>query len=317
MALLGARTNKWLQAQAFMRAGIDVVPQQTCLTVEEALTFAAAHGFRVWGKPLASAGGDGQFSADTPQKVEAGVRHILGTPNMYGQQNTGVLMMAWIQGATEEILDTCQLDGLTFIADRAVARKEDRNGFPAVFREVEILPIEDCDDLIALALKCHEAVGLRDGYAHGEFFRLPDGRLVPVEINYHRLPGVLPRLTAECRGVDPTAVMADASLDPERFRARYAEYGGRAPLLKAGRIVCLAADAAGRLAEPFPLAAVRSLPSYSDHWSHASSPGDPVHVTRDNQSVAGFVRLVHEDPGQVARDCGIIRELEPAMFRVA
>ena len=149
------------------------------------------------------------------------------------------------------------------------------------------------------------------------YFHLRDGRILPVEVNYHRLPGVLPELTLACRGIDPAEVLADAYIDPTRFRARHAQHRGCSPLHRHGRIVCLAADRAGRLARPVPLEAITALPSYYSHYVHAEKPGDPVRITRDNQTVAGFVRLVHEDADQVARDREVVRALEHTMFEVA
>lgn len=205
------------------------VPQATSLAVSsaaEAVEAAAAIGYPVVLKPRALSGSYGVVLVDDPARVPAAFEHALG-PSIDGVprfDDGAVLVEEYLDG--EEISIDCVLHhGVTMPV--TLARK--LLGYPPYFEEVGHL-VEATDPLLTdpavrrVLHAAHEAVGLRDGWAHTELRLTAAGPKV-VEINARLGGDLIPYLGLLASGVDPGLVAAAAacgrrpSLVPQRRRA--------------------------------------------------------------------------------------------------
>ncbi len=180
---LGARDvrglrSKLAMAEVFQRAGVPAVPGIRCLSSEAVKVFAAKHGLPLVFKPDSGSGATSTFRVSTDAELEAALRLPL----------EGHVVQPFIEG------EIVTFDGLvdhagdlvfctSHVYDRGImeVRAGVLDGFYYSLRSIP-------PALQQVGMQALAAFALRRRFFHLEFFALPDGTYVALEMNV-RPPG--------------------------------------------------------------------------------------------------------------------------------
>lgn len=189
------------------------------------------------------------------------------------------------------------------------------NGAPFVYFCDELMPVAGPREraICAYAGSALDALGWRWGPAHLE---VRDGARGPVlvEANAGRFNGVdfLP-LTSRCLGCSFYGAAIDAFCDGAAWEALPPAPPAR--LAAAGRLVKLVSHVEGTLRALRHQEELRALPSLLRYSPKYTEPGQPIALTVDLGSVAGFV-LLSGPREQVDTDYRALQAMQPSMFEV-
>lgn len=275
------RRDKYRMIEQLRADGIRCARQFRSADPADLVRWARANAeYPVVVKPLRSAGTDRVRICADDRAVEAAARSVLAGPDIYGTDNTDVLVQSYLPG-DEYIVDTVSRDGRRFVC--GVWRYHKRlvdDGRPVYDRDVLLPPdAAPVPELIAYVDTVLASLGIRNGSAHAEVIVTPDGPAL-VEIGARMNGNMNPGFHDACLGHNQAALTALAYLDPARFHAEYADrvYTRRQPAMvcnttteEAGVVTAVDAAAVARIA---------ALPSV-----HAVAvklgPGDRIRPTRD------------------------------------
>ena len=171
--------RKSLMKQKFVVAGLNVAPGRLVDTPEEAQAFIHEVGYPVIAKPDKGVGAIGTYK----------IGHESELRDFFARKPAvDYFMEAFVDG------DIVTFDGLTEHDGNLVlcmSLRYSRNIMETVAEDdhIHYYTLRELDDdLVAAGTAAVEAFGLRESFFHFEFFRVPDGKLVALELNA-RPPG--------------------------------------------------------------------------------------------------------------------------------
>jgi hypothetical protein len=299
-----ARRDKWLMAQALAAAGVPHV-RQICATDPETIeAWVRDNGLaerRLVLKPPKSGGTDSVHVTDAGGDWRPYFDRINGAVNRFGFRNSGVLVQEYVEG-TEYIVDTYSVDGrqvLTEVARYVKRRRGERLG---LYAHTDFVAHDDpCVPVLAdYVAQVADALGIRNGAAHGEVMMTADGpRLIEIGARLAGTP--LQHASREATG--------DCQID----RAVRHHVDGARPdaytLHRHVRIISLSVERAGVLRGAAALDAIRDLPTVSA-VSLPHRDGETVPATVDLFTLLGWVVLASADAEAIRADHERIREIE-------
>lgn len=322
-ALLDARVNKWDMGLALEAAGLEVIDQALCRTVDEALRFRRSRGAVVL-KPSNSVGTDQVYRCDTDEEVRTAFGKIHGRRNRNGKRNDAVL--------AQELLEEVQEN--EFIVD-TVSSGERHRVF--IMGRYHRFPVEGAAFLLSggeiigprhpraallreYAFKFLDALGVKYGPAHLEIvLARRRGTIVPLLVDYGgRLGGTFPSLGLAATGRSVVDWTIQSHLDPDAFFA----WPEIADLERQAGFVTIHARADGsRMAARDHAETERLLREVHEIRSlhkflPVYEPGTELVKTRDLSTMPIIIELAHPDASQLARDIGVLRRLDDEGFFV-
>jgi hypothetical protein len=295
----GARRNKHRMAQAVGARGLRV-PDQCCSSgLSEILEWTRCHGrWPVIVKPVRSCASDGVHRCASEWDVETAYRNIMNTRNIFGEENTEVLVQEFLFG-TEYVVDTVSCGG------RHRAAGFWRYGKPSgadfvCYDSMELLPYDGAlqSRLFTFACGVLDALGVQFGPAHCELM-CHDGTITLIEIATRLSAGNNATLSRDCGAACQLDLTIEAYMDPAGFLNRMHEPQS---LKRGATNFFLMPRKRGRLLGVPKLGEIRGLPSF-----HKASVG--ATIGEPAPRVAGLVTLIHSDPDVVADDVRTLRAL--------
>lgn len=236
-----------------------------------------------------------------------------------GGAGLGVVAQEYLRG-DEWVVDTVSRGG----QHKAVAvwrySKGAANGAPFVNFYDELRAADGALErsLLEYAFAVLDALGWRWGPCHLEIKATPDGPRL-VEVNAGRWNGIDFKLVADVAlGYNAYDAAVSALLDTpggddDLFGAIPA---APAPLRCHARLVKLVSSVSGRLVMVDGLDQIEALESCVHHTLRDLEPGQHIPRTVDLGSSGGLIHLLHADAGVVAADYGVIRAIQPKLFRI-
>ena len=183
--IIPAMTNKYDMHMALKKAGIRYIKSKLVSTPDEAVDF-----FREIKKPIAikhnTGGGSIGFHvcSDEDEIIKA-VEEEMSRFNLYGDQNTTLLVQEYING-TEYLVDIICQNGKQYFEFLGKYRKvltyDGRKIYDYIYYPKNANLVEEDKKLIAYAMKAVEAIGIKYGPVHGEYMIDEDG-VVLLEVN--------------------------------------------------------------------------------------------------------------------------------------
>ncbi|WP_394825536.1 ATP-grasp domain-containing protein [Pendulispora albinea] len=306
--LTAARRDKWQTALALSRAGIPCI-RQICTADPDAvrawLAEAASDGPQpLVLKPPKSAGTDNVHIVRAGDDWQPVFARILGTTNMMGLRNDGVLVQEYARG-TEYAVDTYSADGVHGLLSVCRYRKralEDRLG---IYEAVDFLPPDAprVAEVYAYVRRVLDAVGLRNGSAHVEVMDTARGPRL-IEVNARISGGHQQRLTRLATG--------DCQIDRSVRHVLGEPLGGGYRLLHHVTVAYLSASRHGIWRNAEDLRNLARLPTFHDiHLAYGT--GDHVPRTVDVFTSIGQVVLAGKDANAVDTDYDAVRAYEARM----
>ena len=341
-----ARRNKFLMNQAVEEAGIPVVRQRLCRTVEEAISFAEELGVkddttnenehepnnpRVVIKPTRGVASDDVFMCDSVDSVREAFATIIesvvfGSPT---QKNEAALVQEFAVGQ-EYAIDIVSKDGEHKVTAIWKYDKRPANGAPFVYFATKLFDGEEESEVICSYIKqCLDALDKRWGLSHNEVILTKDGpRLVEVNCRQHNMD-FLP-LVMSCIGYNSFDLLLESYLGG-KGDSFYPEHSGhpRIPweaipdlpsLQRHGAMIHLVNFKEGtlRAVNNEALMEIQSMESVLDLEVYAPflEIGNEIEPTINIKTDAGWVQLVNEDHASFQRDYDRIVQLMPLLFEV-
>ncbi|GLE01015.1 hypothetical protein PINS_up009828 [Pythium insidiosum] len=245
MAHSGARRDKYLMGERLRSAGVRAVKQVKATTWEQAKSFIVddlrPEPFEVVLKPLESAGTEDVVLCFSLEEAERTFKSILGKINGLGIENNAVLLQEYLEG-DEYVVDTVSRDGVHKVVAVWKYDKRRVNDASFVYFGLSIIPAEGIvNDLIEYQFSVLDALGIRNGPAHGEVkFCRGSPVLIEVGARCHGGEGAWVPIADKCVGYNQVDAAIDSLLDPAAFKklptrpTQLLEYGceGHASLLQ-------------------------------------------------------------------------------------
>jgi hypothetical protein len=269
-------------------------------------------------KPLDSGGTDNVFICRDSNEVRKAHARILGSDNVFEQQNHEALVQTYLDGP-EFMVNGVSCNGEYVCTDIwKYVKTTNGNGRPLYDYE-DALAIDESEQtsLVNYVRKVLAALNVRYGVTHVEVKLTPDGPYL-VEMATRVCGCKKIALYDAVYGINPFEMTALAYLDAEAFH-RKAHERNTLSLLQHARHVDLATSQEG-IIEEVPLAeytrksSPQKLPSVFDF--SFPEPGEKLVKTEDLLSTAGTIILVHEDPNQIKSDYQAIKNRLPFAFKV-
>ncbi len=305
-ALSPARRDKFRMIETIKAAGLRGARQLLVSDEEELRQWHEESGGRVVLKPLRSAANDGVSFCETPQESVAAFRKILGSENVFSEENTGVVAQEYLFGP-EYVVNTVSRDGRHHVCDVIGTTRISVNGMQDICNSVYLMPRrgEVQDQLVEYAFQVLDALGVRHGASHLEM-KLTSTGPVLIEMGARIAGGDLPHYVQLATGESAFDWTVDACVRPERFFARCdTDYQIDRHLAS----VALVSPSAGTLRSLRHLEAVKNLESFHELRQFVPVGGQLVPTTNDS-SYVGFVILLHKHEEIVMRDIGTVHYLD-------
>jgi hypothetical protein len=201
-----ARRNKYLMIEQMREAGIPVVKQSLCKSVDEARDFAKQLGIGsqsdscVVLKPVRGVGSEDVFLCKDMASVESAFERIHGG-TVFGsprEKHQAVLVQEFAVG-TEFAIDVVSKDGEHKVAAVWKYDKRPANGASFVYYATKLYDGPQTAEICGYLRTCLDALEIQWGITHSEIIMTADGpRLVEVNCRQHNMD-FLP-LTMECIG---------------------------------------------------------------------------------------------------------------------
>ena len=193
--------------------------------------------------------------------------------------------------------------------------KGSSNGAPFVYFGAEPRGCDTAETrtLAEYALRALDALGWRWGAAHLEIMATPQGPRL-VEANVGRWNGLDFKLLADvCFGGNAFEATVHAYLDADAWAAIPTAPGAAHC---SGMLAVLRASVEGTYVGMRHADALTQLSSLVA-IEPAVAEGEPMRLTTDLDSAAGYAQLMHQDPAVVAAEYEELRRLQPSLFVVA
>lgn len=310
-ALSTARRNKFEMIEAVRAAGLPATEQiQTADWDALAGWHAGLGGKRVVIKPKTSLGNDGVFFCDDLDEVRGAFEALRDGADILGVPHSGLVAQEYIVGG-EFCINTVSLDGVHHVCDIWRYEHLNVNGVRDLLGAFHLLPACDPESirLAEYTFMVLDALGIKNGPAHTELRLTKDGpRLIETGA---RVAGAdLPILTTTAIGDGHLEWTVDATVDPERFKARcYDEY----EIVKHAVSTLMISPKAGKLVSYPLMEQVEALESF--HRARVfAKPGGRVPMTINDWTVPVIIQLAHEVRGSVQRDYATVRYLDGPTF---
>jgi hypothetical protein len=351
-----ARRHKYLMNQVVGNAGLSVVRQSLCRTVEEARAFAeselkrnpseqdtiessSSSPRRVVVKPIRGVGSDDVHLCTSIESVQEAFEKIHGS-TIFGapqDKHDSVLVQEFAVGQ-EYAIDIVSHNGQHKVAAIWKYDKRPANGAPFVYYATELYDGEAAAIITKYASKCLTALDMKWGISHTEIIVSEDTgepRLVEVNGRQHNMD-FLP-LTMSCIGYNSfdmllAAYLGDNDRNENPILSEYppGTEDERLPwdllaefpmnLKRRGAMVHLVNYQHGRLSNinEAALDEIQSMESVLNMEVYESflELGQTITPTIDIRSDAGWVQLVNNDDDAFRRDYNRIIELMPTLFEV-
>jgi ATP-grasp domain len=348
-----ARRHKYLMNQVVGNAGLSVVRQSLCRTVEEARAFAEreltmypaeqdtlpSSPRRVVVKPIRGVGSDDVHLCTSIESVQEAFEKIHGS-TVFGaplDKHDSVLVQEFAVGQ-EYAIDMVSRNGQHKVAAIWKYDKRPANGAPFVYYATELYDGAAAASITKYASQCLSALDMKWGISHTEIIVSEDTgepRLVEVNGRQHNMD-FLP-LTMSCIGYNAfdlllAAYLGDSDSNENPIRSEYppgtedqrlswdllAEFPRN--LKRRGAMVHLVNYQHGRLSHinEAALDEIQSMESVLNMEVYESflELGQMITPTIDIRSDAGWVQLVNDDDDAFRRDYNRIIELMHIIFGV-
>lgn len=306
-----ARRDKYLMGETLRQAGVRAVKQVKATTWEEAEAFIThdlkPSPFEVVLKPLESAGTEDVVLCFSLEEAKRTFYSIIGKINGLGIENNAVLLQEYLEG-DEYVVDTVSRNGHHKVIAIWKYDKRRVNNAAFVYFGLSIMPAEGIiHELIDYQFKVLDALGIRNGPAHGEVkFCRGSPVLIEVGARCHGGEGAWVPIANKCVGYNQVDAAIDSFLSPEAFEklperpTELLEYGCEAMLVSYNN---------GVLKGLPGLAEIEKFPSFLKKEIFLG-PGDMIRRTIDMFTTPGSIMLTHKDKDVLLSNLARIRELE-------
>lgn len=320
LALSHARRDKWQMGEKIRAAGLRAVKQSLLHKWEEVAPFVAdvrkaSGSMKVVLKPTRSAGTDQVYFASSLEEAHDAFDDILGSTNVFGETNDGVLIQEFLAGK-EYVVDCVSHKGQHKVMAIWLYDKRRTNGSSFCYYGLRLFQTPDGrleQRLADYTFSCLDALGIADGPSHAEVMWLDkEDRpcLVEVGARPHGGEGTFVSLTEAPIGYNQLSVSLDLVDDPSGASFRALPALPRAHRAYAAE-VCLVSHHEGTLRgfKSAGLAEIRALPSFRS-LEFVAKPGARIKKTVDMLTSPGSVLLGHPDREVLERDYEVIHQLE-------
>ncbi|WNI16163.1 ATP-grasp domain-containing protein [Actinacidiphila sp. ITFR-21] len=305
--LSGSRRDKYLMGERIRAAGVPTAEQILATDLDTLLNWQKkSDGRMVVLKPLRSAGNDGVRFCDGADQVRAAFETLIGTDSALGTHNTEVLAQEYLPGA-EYLVNTVSFDGRHHVTDLWRMHHLSANGVRDLGAGAVLLPRHgvEQDALVDYAVRVLDALGVRNGPAHSEVKLTPDGpRLIETAARICGADLHIPVRAAT--GASQIEWTADAYVDPDRFRAGWAD---DYELSRHAGLVNMISPTAGELANYPRMAELQALDSFHS-LTLSAQPGGAIHRTVDDWTYPMRVFYVHALESTVMHDILSTRHMD-------
>lgn len=314
-----ARRNKYLMGETLRGCGVRAVKQVKAQTWAEAEAFIThdlkPEPFEVVLKPLESAGTEDVVLCLSMEEAKRTFEGILGKINGLGLQNEEVLLQEYLEG-DEYVVDTVSRNGEHKVTAIWKYDKRRVNDAAFVYFGLSLVPAEGIvNDLIDYQFQVLDALGIRNGPAHGEVkFCRGSPVLIEVGSRCHGGEGAWVPIANICVGYNQVDAAVDSVLDAEAFAklperpAKLQAYGCEAMLVSYKN---------GVLKSTPGIAEIEKMPAFLKKEIFVE-PGDNVRQTIDMFTTPGSIMLTHKDRDVLEANLARIRELEvDGLFELA
>ncbi|DAZ92695.1 TPA: hypothetical protein N0F65_009592 [Lagenidium giganteum] len=306
-----ARRDKYLMGETLRKSGVRAVKQVKATTWKQAEDFILNDlkptPFEVVLKPLESAGTEDVVLCLSMEEAKKTFNSILGKINGLGIENNAVLLQEYLEG-DEYVVDTVSRNGQHKVIAIWKYDKRRVNNAAFVYFGLSIIPATGIiNELIEYQFKVLDALGIRNGPAHGEVkFCRGSPVLIEVGARCHGGEGAWVPIANRCVGYNQVDVAIDSMLNPEKFD----QLPDRpSSLLQYGCEAMLVSYKDGVLKSLPGLKEIESFPSFLKKEIFVG-PGDMVRRTIDMFTTPGSIMLTHEDQDVLEANLARIRELE-------
>ncbi|KAL9182807.1 hypothetical protein ACHAXT_004086 [Thalassiosira profunda] len=334
-----ARRDKFLMNEAAAKAGLDVVKQRSCQTLEEAEKFARKLGLGedkagtlVVVKPLRGVASDDVHLCSDLPSLRIAFTKVLGSP-VFGSSTAAkhhqVLVQEFAIGV-EYAVDVVCKDGERKAA--ALWRYEKRavNGAPFVYFATELVSANDEEGIgkavCEYIFDALEALGIRWGLSHVEVIAeaSPETgkirvRLVEVNCRQHNTD-FMPLCNA-CVGYNALDLVLAAHLGDSEESIQWNAIPVLPTTRAKGAIIHFVSHVEGTISRIRydVLEEIDSLPSVMDMLVYPQflEVGSRIEKTVDIRSDTGWAHLMNDDEDEFRRDYARLVELQKEMVEVA
>lgn len=222
LAHSAARRDKYLMGETLRASGVRAVKQVKATTWAEAEDFLVnvlqPTPFEVVLKPLESAGTEDVILCLSMDQAKKTFDSILGKVNGLGLENRAVLLQEYLEG-DEYVVDTVSRNGEHKVVAVWKYDKRRVNNAAFVYFGLSITPATGVvNELIAYQFNVLDALGIRNGPAHGEVkFCRGSPVLIEVGARCHGGEGAWVPIANKCVGYNQVDAAIDSYLDPEAF----------------------------------------------------------------------------------------------------
>lgn len=217
-----ARRDKYLMGETLRSHNVRAVKQVKASTWAEAEDFLVnvlkPTPFEVVLKPLESAGTEDVILCLSIEQAQKTFHSILGKVNSLGIENNAVLLQEYLEG-DEYVVDTASRNGEHKVVAVWKYDKRRVNNAAFVYFGLSVTPaVGVVNELIEYQFKVLDALGIRNGPAHGEVkFCRGSPVLIEVGARCHGGEGAWVPIANKCFGYNQVDAAIDSYLDPEAF----------------------------------------------------------------------------------------------------
>ncbi|CAJ1938248.1 unnamed protein product [Cylindrotheca closterium] len=340
-----ARRNKYMMIEKIREAGIPVVKQKLCCSVEEAQEAARELGIEEYKKgkstpleqltstfvvvkPVRGVGSEDVSLCQSIASVEKAFHQIYGG-TVFGsprEKHQSALVQEFAEGQ-EFAIDVVSKNGEHKVAAVWKYDKRPANGASFVYFATELYNGPEVAEISDYLRRCLDALQISWGITHSEIIMTARGpRLVEVNCRQHNMD-FLP-LTMECIGYNVFDMLLTAYLgdkDPDIFplgpaaeRLDWELLPLNPSVRMCGAMIHLACFANGTLTHvnEDALKEIQNMDSVVDLEVYPAflHVGNEIQPTTDIKTDAGWAQLIHPDPDQFQKDYDRIIELMPCIF---
>jgi len=345
-----SRRHKYLMNEALERAGMSIVKQQLCESIQQAKQFCIKElGMSIDNvlsnnnykscivKPFRGVGSDKVYLCNTIKQVENAFNAVHGQrifDSISADPATGLANHVLLQECAlgqEYAIDVVSRDGQHVVAAAWKYDKRSVNGAPFVYYSTTLCDLNTdpaCKLACEYTLNALNALQVRFGLTHTEI-KVDDqtgiAKLIEVNCRQHNID--LVPLTTMCIGYNALDMLVSAYFDkvveplltPEQdpMLVNWNDLPTLPTLQAHGAVVHLVCSVSGRVTSHQHFDEIENLDSFvaMDIYDNFSV-GQIVSPTIDIKTDAGWVHLVNDDPVQFDQDYKRIVELMPHLFEV-
>ncbi|KAJ0396481.1 hypothetical protein P43SY_004323 [Pythium insidiosum] len=241
------------------------------------------------------------------EEAERTFKSILGKINGLGIENNAVLLQEYLEG-DEYVVDTVSRNGIHKVVAVWKYDKRRVNDAAFVYFGLSIIPTGGVvDELIDYQFSVLDALGIRNGPAHGEVkFCRGSPVLIEVGARCHGGEGAWVPIANKCVGYNQVDAAIDSLLEPAAFEKLPTR---PTQLLQYGCEAMLVSYKDGVLKALPGLTEIEQFPSFLKKEIFVG-PGDMIRRTIDMFTTPGSIMLTHQDKDVLAANLARIRELE-------